>query len=69
MRSSLCITVIYLAVQLSGAAISQPISSFETEEALTGFSPGGITLERVREHASDGEWALKAFFPGNESDT
>ncbi len=53
----------------SAAAVAQPISSFETEEEMALFSPGQVQMERVQEHASDGQWALKVFFPGSEADT
>ena len=61
--------MICLTVWACGAVLAQPISSFETEDSLKLFGFGGVKAERVQEHASDGEWALKAFFPGNEKDT
>ncbi len=51
------------------AVAAQPISSFETEEQMAPFSPGAVQMERVQEHATDGQWALKVFFPGSEKDT
>ncbi len=50
-------------------AHAQPISSFEDEAGLEQFSPGGVTMERVQEHASDGEWSLRVDYPGSERDT
>jgi len=68
MRTPFLTLCIILAL---GAAIAfaQPISSFETEESMKLFTAGGTTVERVQQHAADGEWSLKVFFPGNEKDT
>lgn len=51
------------------AVAAQPISSFETEDQMAQFSPGAVQMERVQEHATDGQWALKVFFPGSEKDS
>lgn len=56
-------------VVLSGMAAGQTITSFETEDEVKILGFTGVTVERVQEHATDGEWALKVLFPGSEEDT
>ncbi|MBM3476116.1 MAG: hypothetical protein FJX75_22835 [Armatimonadetes bacterium] len=58
-----------LALLLAAGAGAQVPNSFETEDSLALVSPSGVTAERVQEHATDGKWALRVLFPGNEKDT
>lgn len=59
-----------LTVLLAGVGVAQPIASFESADDLALFGiPGTVTAERVREHATDGEWSLRVFIPGSEQDT
>lgn len=59
-----------LTVLLAGAGVAQPIASFESADDLALFGiPDTVTAERVREHATDGEWSLRVFIPGSEQDT
>lgn len=51
------------------AAAQHPITSFESEDDLKLLGLTSVRAERVQEHASDGEWALKVTFPGSETDT
>lgn len=60
-------TISLLAALLACAAgFAQPINSFEDANAIPG---GGAIIERVQEHVTDGEWAIKATFRGNDKDT
>jgi len=65
------ITAVALALLLaSGVCGAQQITSFEAEADVEQFAAGsGLTMERVQEHASDGEWSLRLDIPGNEKDT
>ncbi len=67
-RSRIAI-VLFVTLMLCSAAFSQSISSFETEQDSPLLSPSGATVTRVQEHASDGDWALKVFFPGSPKDS
>ncbi len=58
-----------LIVTVGLAAEDVPITSFETAESLDMFSAGNAVIERVQEHASDGEWSLKISITGSETDT
>ena len=61
-----------LAMGLAFACMRTPgqlICSFENEDDLKVVSPSGPTAERVREHATDGEYSLKCLFKGSEKDT
>lgn len=68
MRSSLPMVLLVL-VGCTGLAWPQLITSFETQDSLKVSIPGGTQIERVKEHATDGEWAIKVFFPGSERDS
>ncbi len=57
-----------VAALLCGAGQAQMIESFESD-AYPRVSPSGCKIERVRQHATDGEWALKVLFPGSTKDT
>lgn len=60
---------ILLLAALPGAA-QEMVSSFEDAADLERFGiPDTITAERVQEHATDGEWALRLEIPGSERDT
>ncbi len=67
-RASLYLALAGVLTACASAA-AEPITSFEDEASLERFTPGGVTMERVREHASDGEWSLRVDFPGSERDT
>ncbi len=57
------------ALTLSAPSPAQTITSFEADDWTDAISAGNVQVERVREHASDGDWALRVDFPGNEADT
>ncbi|MCD6360520.1 MAG: DUF4091 domain-containing protein, partial [Armatimonadetes bacterium] len=68
MRTALTfIAALTLAVAVRAA--DDPITSFETTDSLDMFQAGQVTMERVREHASDGEWSLKVEITGSDKDT
>ncbi len=67
MRSLILLAALSFACLLAGA--DELITSFETEDSLTLFRPGNVTIERVREHASDGQWSLKVQITGSDTDT
>ncbi|MFP3904074.1 MAG: sugar-binding protein [Armatimonadota bacterium] len=69
MRSTWLWLLLITFVSAVGACAQVPISSFESEESLTQFRGGNVPLERVKEHATDGEWAVRAKFPGSKKDT
>lgn len=69
MRNTALLGIAVCAFAWSATALAQPISSFETEEQMAPFSPGSVQMERVQEHATEGQWALRVFFPGSEKDT
>ena len=54
---------------LPTTAFAQLITSFETDAYRDCFHPGGAKVTRVKEHATHGEYALRAHFPGSEKDT
>jgi hypothetical protein len=58
-----------LIVTVGPAAEDVPITSFETEADMQMFAAGSAVIERVQEHASDGEWSLKIEITGSETDT
>ncbi|HOZ48179.1 MAG TPA: sugar-binding protein [Candidatus Hydrogenedentes bacterium] len=68
MTSAKASTLSVALALLAAAAVAQEIQSFESE-AFANVKPAGCVGERVREHASDGEWALKVAFPGSAGDT
>ncbi|MCM8807656.1 MAG: hypothetical protein NC926_06920 [Candidatus Omnitrophica bacterium] len=49
--------------------IAMVISNFEKEEDVKLWSPQGVKVERTKENASEGQYAIKVFFPGSEIDT
>ncbi len=52
------------------AAQGQLISSFETPDDMWALRPsGGAKVERVKEHATQGQYAVKVFLPGSQKDT
>ena len=53
---------------LVAVAAAQPIESFEKTTA-PGIRNGGVAIERVREHATDGKWAMMCLYKGSERDT
>ncbi len=66
-RALIVATVLFAALPV---AAQQMVNSFETEADLQRASiPAAITAERVQEHATDGEWALRLDIPGSEQDT
>ncbi|MBN1347669.1 MAG: hypothetical protein JXQ73_33590 [Phycisphaerae bacterium] len=50
------------------ALATQAIESFENE-TFPAVIPTACKAERVRDHATDGQWALKVVFPGSDKDT
>ena len=62
-RRHLCFATLLIALPLPVTA--QLICSFVNEADLAIVSPGGLKAERVKQHATDGEYSLKCFFPGN----
>ncbi len=56
--------LIALAAIAACGAIGQPVllNSFEDEDIVARLNPSDAEVERVREHATDGEWALKVRF-------
>lgn len=58
-----------LPLCLSSVAGAATVASFEVPDDLKLFTPGGTQIERVQEHATDGAWSLKVFFPGSDKDT
>ena len=65
-RSWMLLVTLGLAASALGG---EPICSFETEADLKIARPSGARGQRVREHATHGEWALKCTFPGSKADT
>jgi hypothetical protein len=61
-------TAAFLALFAAWAGAQVP-NSFETEDSLALVQPAQVKVERVQEHATDGQWALRVLFPGNEKDT
>ena len=45
------------------------IASFETDDDQPLVAGGGAKVERVEQHASEGQWSLKVFLPGAQEDT
>lgn len=69
-RSIIAMAAIVAGTLTTAVCVAQlPVTSFETEAGMELFSPGGVTFERVQQHASDGEWAVRVRFPGSEQDT
>ena len=64
-RLSLVLTLTLACVRTP----AQLICSFESEDELKVVGPSGPTAERVREHATHGEYSLKCLFKGSEKDT
>ena len=48
---------------------AERITSFETDDWRSDVVPAGVRAERVREHATEGQWALKLDFKGSTKDT
>lgn len=67
MRTSSLLAAALFATFAAVAAADFP-ESFEAE-AHPLVSPSQCLVERVQEHATDGAWALKVTFKGNEQDT
>ena len=66
-RALIVATVLLAALPV---AAQQMVNSFEDEADLQRASiPAAIAAERVQEHATDGEWALRPDIPGSEQDT
>ncbi len=53
----------------AAAASAQTITSFETPQSAALLRPGGVKVQRVQQHATDGQWALRVVFPGSQRDT
>ncbi len=73
-RAPSCRRVLWIgivAVLTAQAAEKKPVAvcSFEQDADLKVVRPSGVRAQRVRQHATDGEYALKCVFPGNDRDT
>ncbi|MGC9317766.1 MAG: glycoside hydrolase domain-containing protein [Armatimonadota bacterium] len=68
MARAVCVMTL-ASMLIAGEVAAQQVTSFESEDWTERFQPGSVTAERVREHATDGEWALRVLFPGAEEDT
>jgi len=68
MRNRVYVGVLSILVAAATWAAPQPVESFEGAE-FPGIQAAGCKAERTQEQASDGEWALKVDFAGNEKDT
>ena len=68
MRNRVYLAMLSILVTAATWAAPQPVESFEGTE-FRGIQAAGCKAERSQELVSDGEWALKADFPGNENDT
>lgn len=70
LMSTIAFAIAPPAVTAQGSnAIIRRICSFETEVEARLFMPNGCHAQRVKEHATHGEWALRVRFPGSEKDT
>ena len=47
----------------------QLVTSFEEDAGGECLRPGGVSVVRVQEHATAGEWALKCTVPGKDQDS
>lgn len=54
---------------VSLGAYAQPIASFEDPADLALFSPNGVHIQRVADHASDGQYSLRLAVKGAAQDT
>ena len=62
--------LVFAAMALAvSVAVAGPISSFERMKEGGVYEASGAKLERVKEHATDGEYAAKVVFPGSEKDS
>jgi len=62
--------VLALIAAILPASAQEMISSFEDPADVARFGISDtITAERVKEHATDGEWALRLDIPGSQADT
>lgn len=50
-------------------ACAQKITSFETPEQMAVLSPSGLQAEQVKEHATDGLYALRVAAKGSDTDS
>ncbi len=48
---------------------ARPVCSFERAADLRIIRPAGARVERVKKHATDGQFALRCLFPGSKVDT
>lgn len=69
MKRTVLAILLVAAVAIAAGVSAQPIESFEAESHPAVGPASGMQAERVKEHATDGEYAMKGFFPGDEKDT
>jgi hypothetical protein len=58
-----------LLLLAAAAAQAQKITSFETPEQMAVLQPGGLQATQVKEHATDGQYALRVAVTGSEKDS